>query len=230
MKLVSIILIFFLSSAAMAQDDRLFENTWYLHYMVIDGVNRVPPTLPNTAYADFFANGDLFTAYCPEEAGGTFITYFGTTEFSHGPMGWLLGGCYTGWSSLYNNLYQNFWSTPNQIFSYEIIDNGQLRTLIITNPETDIAIFGDTIILENPDFDEKFIGLYPNPVKDNLHITNSLGTKIQYMEIVAITGQRLRAIMANVQSVDVSELSPGIYFLRIRDLNDVWYVRKFVKQ
>ncbi len=212
-----------------AQDSRIFDNTWYLHYMVIDGVNRVPPTLPNTAYADFFSNGDLYTAYCPEETGATILTFQSNDEFTFPGIGWLAGGCYSPYSSNYNMLYQNFWNYFNSIFSYEIIENGPLRTLIITNPDMDIAIFGDTIVLENPNFDKPALTVSPNPVSVNLLIAHELASEIHYMEIVSITGQRIRTITSNFNSIDVTALSPGIYFLRIRDAENGWYVRKFVK-
>ncbi|MCF6308379.1 MAG: hypothetical protein L3J09_10525 [Flavobacteriaceae bacterium] len=92
-KLLSILLLV-ISVLSYSQDIRLFEHTWYLHDLVINGESNVPPINDEIPYvpADFFENGEIYTGMC-EEGGAGQLEYFGTSEFDVLEMVFLLGGC-----------------------------------------------------------------------------------------------------------------------------------------
>lgn len=75
------------------------------------------------------------------------------------------------------------------------------------------------------------IALYPNPATNKIHIS-STSESMEWIEIVSISGKTLethRASPTNMQ-LDVTHLSPGMYFLKIIDTNGGTSVRKWMKQ
>ncbi|MCB0456046.1 MAG: T9SS type A sorting domain-containing protein, partial [Aequorivita sp.] len=77
------------------------------------------------------------------------------------------------------------------------------------------------------DYSLEKINIYPNPVKDVLHILdNNLNTQI--ISIISTTGQVVQKIF-NQNQVDVSSLSPGIYYAKI-ETNENIVVKKFIKK
>ncbi len=70
------------------------------------------------------------------------------------------------------------------------------------------------------------ISIYPNPVTDILYLqTDEIWTKA---EIYDISGRIMRVVSLDSQSIDVSILERGTYFIRLRNGNKIGRV-KFVK-
>ena len=79
---------------------------------------------------------------------------------------------------------------------------------------------------------KKILSIYPNPAKENLyiqtgkiltadiHIYNSLGSVVLSQQNAELNG---------IHQVDVSQLQPGVYFIRITG-NDVQNIQKIVIQ
>ncbi|MGQ1946162.1 Ig-like domain-containing protein [Geofilum sp. OHC36d9] len=88
----------------------------------------------------------------------------------------------------------------------------------ITNQSTALA---NTPGLEN-------IKIYPVPASDQLHITNM--ENVERIDVLDINGQLIKSIENNAvnTTINVSELSNGIYYLRMQNSNGV-VTRKFVK-
>ncbi len=63
------------------------------------------------------------------------------------------------------------------------------------------------------------INLYPNPVEDILYVKGmTLNSKGSTVSIIDVSGRRIKDVMVNSEEevrVDVSELSPGLYYLNI---------------
>jgi len=78
----------------------------------------------------------------------------------------------------------------------------------------------------------KVISIYPNPVKGILYyscITNEQTLKLSVMDL---NGNVIiqRTISNEKGQLDVSGLSPGIYFLQITSVAGVLNYQKFIKQ
>ncbi|MEA3445948.1 MAG: two-component regulator propeller domain-containing protein [Bacteroidota bacterium] len=86
-------------------------------------------------------------------------------------------------------------------------------------------------ILENKEIkSQTSIEIFPNPAKNTINISSSSEIiPIAEIEIYNLSGQLLRktSINKNQQTIDISGLSPGNYFIRATGKNDVW-VKKFV--
>jgi len=70
--------------------------------------------------------------------------------------------------------------------------------------------------------------IYPNPLTNTLFI-NSENTQIEKIKVFSINGQQLIEVSRNANSIDVSNLSEGLYFLEIFS-SEGKSVQKFIKQ
>ena len=71
--------------------------------------------------------------------------------------------------------------------------------------------------IENVTLEDLAIKIYPNPVADNLIIEQETGT-INSLSLTDLTGRTLRnfTLSGNRTTIDLSELSSGLYFLRTK--------------
>lgn len=130
----------------------------------------------------------------------------------------------------------NAWEKLTFNFPESVIQNTYQRIVLFFdfgNPGNGSTFYFDDIILESPlslnDFSKNDFKLYPNPAGD--YLTISAASAMDDITIYSVTGQVLR----NVQpfdkeiSLDVSDLSNGIYMIRtIR--NGIVQTKKFTKK
>lgn len=77
------------------------------------------------------------------------------------------------------------------------------------------------------DYSNSMFSVHPNPCHDKLFINSDLYDAI--IEIYSISGQKLFVHKLNEHSIDVSELSSGIYLLKVIS-KDTLFTKKFVKK
>jgi hypothetical protein len=80
--------------------------------------------------------------------------------------------------------------------------------------------------------EESNISLFPNPVSNDLHIiVDEKYTKVQY-QILGITGciVRMGELVENESILNLSDLSSGIYFVKIFDSNKILKTSKILKK
>lgn len=82
--------------------------------------------------------------------------------------------------------------------------------------------------LSSPDFYQNNlkVSLYPNPVKDILNIDTE--TEIKSVEIYNLQGQKIKIALS--KQVNVSDLSSGVYMIRIEDTNNGIETKRIVKE
>ena len=73
------------------------------------------------------------------------------------------------------------------------------------------------------------IAIYPNPAANLLNISNPDNIVLDGIGILDITGKVVLQQMGNLQQIDVQNLSPGMYFLKLTT-NNKEYLHKFIKQ
>ena len=95
---------------------------------------------------------------------------------------------------------------------------------------TTITVDG-TIGIDNPQrhYSEFIIQLYPNPAQNELTIS---GAETSRITVIDITGKTLidKAVNGNRNTIDISQLNNGIYFLQATDNNGNKKTLKFVKK
>ncbi|MEI7596258.1 MAG: T9SS type A sorting domain-containing protein [Bacteroidota bacterium] len=71
--------------------------------------------------------------------------------------------------------------------------------------------------------------VYPNPVSDYLHL--SLNEKVVSFDIFTINGQYINtySVEGALMSINVSNLSEGVYFIRFMNTDGSYIVKKFIK-
>lgn len=73
---------------------------------------------------------------------------------------------------------------------------------------------------------ENSVNIYPNPTKNKLYIA---GNNIEEITIYTINGKKLLTKNLDTNSVDVSALQSGMYFINIKSINGSTTVKKFLK-
>ena len=223
------------SSNLYAQDPQLFENLWYLHDLIVDGQSHIPPInseIPFVA-SEFFEDGTLYTEIC-DYGGAGMLEYIGVNGFSILEMNFLQGGCHTNYpiNEDYAGLYLNFWySIDNEIASYQITINGEIRTLIITSPNNDFSVFKNEILLSLDSFSKSKFIIYPNPAEEILFVNNNFNQKVT-VNVFDMNGKLLQRqyIEAGLSQIDIKQLQTGLYFMILESETGERVNKKFVKK
>jgi len=69
------------------------------------------------------------------------------------------------------------------------------------------------------------ISIYPNPVENALNI-NTKGSEIESIAILDLTGRVVLKNISATETIDVSTLKQGVYFLRTNDKRTVKFLKK----
>jgi len=235
-KTLLVLVILVISTNCIAQDTRLFNNTWYLHNLIVNGENNIPPVNNEIPFVtlDFIEVDQIIETFvCPESAGGGVVIYNGTTSFNLSTFAVLLGGCYGDpENEIYNTLYIVDYWLINTLgdFSYTITEDGSSITLIITNQLGDTAIYGNEL-LSSESFNENSFAIYPNPATTILNIENN-DVIITDISIYDVSGRLVytdKSITSEVSTINIQNLNEGIYFITIQDEQNRSSTKRFIK-
>lgn len=212
-----------------SQDPNLFR-TWHLYELAIDmGPSTYVNTIQPAIHPFLTINSDLsFEGY---EACNAFIgqyIYDATEET-------LMTTSFDATLALCN--YTEHVIFENMFFSYLAPSSAQHITLTI-DPVTDegelilefeagsYARYG-TSVLSITENGFQSIQIYPNPVADRLFISSE-NLQIETIAIINLQGRQVFSEKNETQSIDVSNLSEGLYFIEISS-SEGKSVQKFVK-
>jgi hypothetical protein len=120
-------------------------------------------------------------------------------------------------------------------FDWADYDNDGNMELIICGINTDIAGFNhltkiyntQTNSIKSIDEISNFVKLYPNPTSHQLTIETAL--KVSKINIIDVTGKIIKTINTNTNTIDVSDLSNGIYSIKLIT-KEKTITNKFVKK
>lgn len=116
--------------------------------------------------------------------------------------------------------------TPYWYFKGSIDDLG-IWGRALSASELNTIYTGGT--LSTTDFEmSKSITLYPNPVKDILHIKVSEGISITNCELFDISGKRMKAEIFD-NNIDVSQIQKGLYLIKLETSKGI-LIEKFIKE
>ncbi|AFL80825.1 hypothetical protein Aeqsu_1332 [Aequorivita sublithincola DSM 14238] len=235
MKKLLYILLFNITAISFAQNPQLFDNTWYLQKLNIDGIDYYTPNnseidfIPLNIYQEF-----LDTKVCLSLSGyqltitNTDINIFEFIILPDNP-------CVLSENNDYENLYYNGfleWQFLDKTFSYVIEEVGANLALTINNDSGDKAYYGNTPLTVNT-FSNNLFSIFPNPVKNELTINSNQVTGKLNIKIFNIEGKLLSTQSLDIEkqtSIAISSLSNGIYFLNIEDEMGNTTVKKFIKE
>jgi cyanophycinase-like exopeptidase len=161
---------------------------------------------PNYQEFAYFLQANCQTTFLPENC------------TSGSPLTWSRGGeavkvyKVAGTQTGANFFEMSNWQTASGgTWEHWTANNGVFTTGIGTAP---------ACALETSMFSEKMITLYPNPTNDFLYID---GLEVTKLTIFDTRGMKVLEQKSNVNKVDVSKLSSGIYMIEIKKNDTVFY-------
>lgn len=239
MKTFLYILLVGIGIKASAQDPRLFENTWYLHKVILDGTDHFPPSnseieTVDLVFVDHPNYYSMATDICSMISAD--VNNINNQVIDIAVFYIINGNCTLPETLAFEDLYFNGfyrWTVTDQTFDY-VIESGTGNTQLLTlaNQLGDTAIYGNYILaLENVDAPK--YSFYPNPVKNELILNSEKTTVNLKVKIFNIEGKLIGAQTIDIHgqtSIDVSGLTSGIYFLNIEDESGNTTIKKFIKE
>ncbi|MFT6502131.1 MAG: hypothetical protein ACJASQ_002256 [Crocinitomicaceae bacterium] len=207
----------------------------------------------DAVYNEIITNGGITASntVAPDGGGASYVWIGGNDLGTEGE--WIWDGANTGsgtqfWQgtssgSPIGGLYNNWGNEPDDFngqdglglaitdwplgvtSQWNDVDDGNSLYYLIEYPNTTGTIV--ICYLSND------LAVYPNPVQDQLHVLNeSEGEPFSQFTIIDATGKIVKSINASTemeQTIDVSTLNQGVYFINIDFTNGTSVQKKFVK-
>jgi len=151
-KIVLFAAILTFTTNALAQDPELLANIWYAFHIEVDGITYNAPFSGDTPVeATFEFSTDSFattTEDCSDIFGGAIEYDVPQQQFSFTSYTYLLAECteliYPEFNSLYFNIFDD--GTGQAVtFDYVVFSSGDIKKLVITNSEGDIAVYSNML-------------------------------------------------------------------------------------
>lgn len=127
----------------------------------------------------------------------------------------------------------NFWAKPYQSTSYYVTLTDAVGCVVVGSPVYNIIVRPVNLLAENSE--KKAIEIYPNPTNEILHFNFNTSVMEQILiQIYTSKGQCVDSQLLSGEScsINVAELSPGMYFYKAFRHNDNNIVQqgKFIVQ
>lgn len=130
---------------------------------------------------------------------------------------------------MHYNIYYVDEEFPKNTFNYSIGIVDEYLQLTITNGEGDWAIY-NSVFLSTPRFNTTAFSIYPNPIKETLHINNTTSQSVT-ATIYDLNGKQLQShsLENNLSTLNVKALNQGLYFVVFESEDGDRVSKKFVK-
>ncbi len=130
------------------------------------------------------------------------------------------------WHSAFVKSDGSLWTTGENV-------NGQLGDGTTVDKNTPISIDCNVLGINEVSgnyskYDHNIYTIYPNPVSNEFFIKNLEEQKIEKLQIINITGNVVLEKEGDAQNLNVQNLAPGMYIIRIFS-NGKYYSSKFIK-
>lgn len=233
-----------LSSTAQQE---LLDGTWVLDYVVVDGTTYVAPPLYSTTPPclpfDYFPGISFGIDGTGEYEAFAVLTFNNWFHDSANATMTIDETTFTTWGAVtlgecdcicdLENLYLSTILAGDftlRTFDYIIENISGTDVLTITTPEGDHAVFYNYVLATDELAKKPRVSIYPNPTKKLLHIDTE-NTTIETVNIFSITGTKvIRYTNFGPQSIDISQLANGLYFVEIISTDGYTSVQRFLKQ
>jgi hypothetical protein len=233
-KLLFFFTIIFTSIIASAQDGGILNHTWFLRELENNGTVYEAPSNSEIDEIEMrlIFDVDIFyfqTSICSSVN----CNAFPSSVDGYRLFNYILQEevCMISENQEFQELYFRFFAEdnlPDLKFTYAIEEiNSGTRELILTN-QTGNTVTYRRNVLATEEFENISFTIYPNPTSETLYIQN-LAAPIDSYAILDVTGKIiLQGKLAN-ETINVSGLQSGIYFLEISS-EGKQVVKKFVKK
>lgn len=213
--------------------ENLTQEGWYLDYFEINGIAQNYPApqdgqLNNYTITYLGTEAGLSQEYiCFYGGGGVYsaFNYFGTSTISVGGFSLLAMDC--GIEIL--NEYDDAFTTQleNKTHTYEIIEEGEGRRLILTDENGDRIFYTNAFLHLEDRTEDISIVLFPNPSQENITVSGDRIDEIQSYQIIDIKGSIISTALFS-PTISIQNLTKGLYFIKLKG-NKTETVRRFIK-
>jgi len=227
---------------AQTQEDELKNNDWYVHKVVLSGVEYLAPVNQERANwqaikSEFsYITNNILLYYCTScTLQG--INFLPNNEFNVNDMVCLaMNDCNRQLGNDNSDFLDNFYNvfqlnSLNTVFQYQVTTiDSSTKQLKITNTNGDDAYFiSAKLSITTKEFSK--VTVFPNPVESSLNINLESVPEMNYKFVFYdLTGKPVKVLddlSAKIISIDINDLQNGVYFLTI--LNDKGIVQKTEK-
>lgn len=231
-KIVFILSFMVFSLHSKAQNPDIF-NTWYLHHIEGDLTTEVlsveDEQLSSQPY--LIINEDLTV-----EGEGVCNSFTGTMIYDDDGYEFLSMSVFNATDTECeleneNNFESTYFSLissdgPQYIYINTYANYQELRLDRFTGF---VTVYRNTrLSISESEKAEDFI-MYPNPVKDKLHLVHNNTNALKTLSIYDFSGRLVSKVESVSSTIDVSELSQGIYFIELVYKNQKTTKKRFIK-
>lgn len=215
-----IILLFIgISLNSFAQNPQLSENTWYLQDLIINNQSNLPPANAEVSSIslEFFSINNFLSTVC-ESIGGTLVYDDINQNFTFNELNETLGGgCMQITNGSYEFLYFNYYySNIITPFDYNILINGDSsRTLTITSPNGDQAIYGNQTLAIKKE-KQSYFSIFFDSTKDTINLKTKDYPGKYSIKIFDSAGNlvlELSEYITNSKTLNIQQLANGLYIV-----------------
>lgn len=232
----------FVGSFAQTQQVELMNNEWYVHKVVLSGVEHLAPINQERENwqvnsSEFLFNAGAIYLYFCTSCTLQGINFLPNNEFKVDDMVCLaMNDCNRQLGNDNSDFLMKFYDVfqvnqPGTVFQYEVTNVGSsTKQLKITNEDGDEAYFySSKLSVTTKEFSK--VTLFPNPVESSLNINlesvPEMNCKFVFFDISGKQVKAVEHLSAKVISIDTNDLQNGVYILTI--LNDKGIVQKTEK-
>ncbi|MDC8002554.1 T9SS type A sorting domain-containing protein [Aureisphaera galaxeae] len=219
------LLMLFATFFAKAQNPEIFDKPWYIYYYwhtVLDNYSEADPC-DDPLFIYFGSDGTFHgRSTCSEFTGNwTYDTdsqWFNIQNFQNIEISPCDNVCYHDPQVPPSNIDFYFLNYLTEVSDTEcIVAIGvEGSSMVMDNCTWERLYFQDTPILSVPDVQKKVFSIHPNPVSSAFRISSPESFPINNWILYSNTGRKVHeALDSSSNSVDISHLRSGIYFIEI---------------
>ena len=235
MKKITILFITFFTLLTTAQDTQLFDNSWFLENVIINGMDNIPPSNTEVPFVGLdLNNANDFTSNVCNDLFGTIVYNSVLPNFTFSFISQTLIICNNFDNFNFEPIYFSFYSDNYEnSFTYTIVTNSNsTKTLTITSINGDQAIYGSSTLSINKK-ELLDIEITSNPVVDVITIKNKSKAVKLKAKIFDLKGQlKLEYLIKNKNdsTLNVVQLTSGLYFVVFETDDGRKLTKKIVKK
>lgn len=236
MKKIQFILAFLFSTLSFSQSESLIDVTWICTDIVINGDTIQAPNNDEVTYVvlEMIDDANPDTVNFTTNVCNTLSSSHSSVVYNDPESSFIIPElaqtlilcAYSQNQSFEMSYFNFFYGNINSSLFYNINNNNEVTSLTITAPNGDIANY-EKFILKIDENTLSEIEIYPNPTTEVININPKIDT-ISKIEIYSISGQIIKSINNPNFTIDVSDFSKGLYFLKIYDTEN-FTTKRFVK-
>jgi len=224
------------SSDVYAQDQELFEHNWYFSEGMLDSEGLIPINSSLQIVLNFFENSlEMSIPYCEDGYVGEDMEVE-ENQLIFSFFDWSLAGLCLEDDYDYIEKHYTIYAvndgtgTPKNPFTYTIETIDDYYQLTIENGEGDWAVY-NSVLLSTTDFSKDNFTLYPNPVKETLHISSTANQAVN-VSIYDLNGTLIQShsFENKTTTLDIKSFKQGLYFIVFETETGERAGKKFVKQ